>query len=172
MYSSINDIKELYYRYLAFHNLTEEKLPFKIFRYLVYVFPLLLVANADEYIDTTEQMCLDYLIENFLKDSDTKEIDLLKNRVRILALEIDLWKEPFMNVLKKEIQNNNKIAEILLDNLIKIAKSSYNDVILNIISEDKENFISKVEKEVILEILSELGIIDKDFVKNKLKEIL
>ena len=173
MKSTIKEIADLYEHYLMLHNLKQEQLPFNVFEKLVIMFPSLLVANADGHIDTSERIFLDNVVDKCFEELTENHKKILKKRIRILMLELDLWKNPFMKVLESQIQKNPELPEIIADTVIQIARESSDDITLNILVEkNKKEFISPEEKEIIIEILSELSLLDDDRVIRKLKHIL
>ncbi len=152
--------KEIYKEYLLMHNLSEKDLPEGLFLKAVFVFPVLLIAKADGHIDTTELMFLDKLVKKLFPELSEKEYETLRQRIRILILELDFWKERIFKVLEGILDEEKK--KILAKSLVEAAYSSSDDIVLNILAaqEEKlqEDFISEEERKAMKEIAERLGL--------------
>jgi len=139
---------------------------------LMLLFPGIMVAQADGFIDTTEMVYLVQLSRDLAKTFSLSPSDGLKNELRYLTRNTAFWFEPFMNVLKFYIAATERAMEVA-DIMILVANCSSGDLINNVLfssrgaarpssglltGEEEITFLSDTEREDIKRLANKLGL--------------
>lgn len=139
---------------------------------LMLLFPGIMVAQADGFIDTTEMVYLVQLSRDLAKTFSLSPSDGLKNELRYLTRNTAFWFEPFMNVLKFYIAATERAMEVA-DIMILVANCSSGDLINNVLfssrgaarpgsglltGEEEIPFLSDTEREDIKRLANKLGL--------------
>ena len=144
-----------------------------LFQHLLYLFPAILVAQADGHVDTTEVMHLNKLVLYITENQSGFNEDQLKAEIRYLMWNAQIWRTAFLNALKELLAETHKGREVI-DLMISTASSSTGSLINNILlstlnpSNDSvktslnfdpaAEFISDVEKNEIVNVAKYLGL--------------
>jgi hypothetical protein len=118
---------------------------------LLTFFPTLLVVSADENIDDEEWIFVEH-IAKAMADTFREELpdyearmqlkDAFFNDLKFLTEHIQVWKEQFLQILKKYLQELPDIADKVLDVLYLFADASDNT------SEDEERIIKYIREQL------------------------
>jgi hypothetical protein len=115
----------LYRRERQQQNLTEDDL-----KLLMLLFPGVLVAQADGFIDTTEMVELVKLTRDLAKRYDLSVSDSIKDELKFLTRNTVHWYEPIMSALKFYIAAEDKATDVA-DLMVLVANSSSGDLLNN-----------------------------------------
>jgi hypothetical protein len=177
---------KLYDRYCFERQLTN--LSKEDFEVLVFLFPAILVVQADGHIDTTEVLHLTKLashIAQLLNHSPSLD---LKPEIRYLGWSTKVWRSHFLQGLIEKVQSRN-LGNELVDILLTSASSSTGSLINNILykainpmqlqdntplaaMQEKVEFISADEKAEIIEIVRYLGLSAQPAIVKRVKDVL
>lgn len=153
------------------------------FEIILLIFPSILVLQADGAIDSTEMMYLSQLCRQVsnhklnISDAD------IRNEIRYLSMNIPYWREPFGDVLRVWLAQQQLGYEVL-QIMIAAAASSTGNVKQNIElrmktaysktgdSPTQSAFISEEEKEAIITLCGELEVTGQPGVIDLLQQLL
>lgn len=158
----------LYRRERQQQHLTEDDL-----KLLMLLFPGVLVAQADGFIDTTEMVELVKLTRDLAKRFNLQVSDHIKDELKFLTRNTVHWYEPFMTTLKFYIAAEDKANDVA-DLMVMVAFSSSGDLLNNALYKPsgsaegdesgirKENpgieFLSEAERQDIRRLARTLGL--------------
>ena len=148
------------------------------FQHMLYLFPAILIAQADGHVDTTEVMHLNKLVLYITENQSGFQEDTLKTEIRYLMWNAQIWRTPLLSALKELLVETNKGKDVI-DLMISTASSSTGSLINNILLstlnpgskktqgslnfDPAAEFISDEEKTEIVNISKTLGLFnDKD----------
>jgi len=182
-----NKINEMYNRYLI------ERQGFEIspelFRELVIVFPVILVLQADGYIDTREMQYLNKLITQITQKLKNITENQVRQEIRFLTWGARIWREPILDTLILTLKNDaTGLKENILEMMLQGAGTSTGSVSQNIYlgtvnpmgntvlgaymkPDITSDFIDGKEMEEMLEISEYLGLTESSSAATKLKNI-
>lgn len=155
---------------------------------LLVIFPGILVAQADGFIDTTEMVYLVRLTKDLAKAYNYDVSDNLKDEMRYLTRNTAFWFDPFTATLKLLIQKENRGVDVA-DIMVMVASSSSGDLINNVLyssrshnlqqrdsvllqAEEDVEFLSEEEKEDIRKLARKLGLYEVKEAAQRLKSQL
>ncbi|GIV23283.1 MAG: hypothetical protein KatS3mg025_0942 [Bacteroidia bacterium] len=106
----------------------------KAFGILLRVFPSVMVAQADGFTDTSEMQRL-YEIVAFLCQQEHIPIESLDWRaeLRYLAIDMDFWRDRFIEALKSFLQSNPILYREQAEFLFATAAASTGDIVQNLL---------------------------------------
>lgn len=101
-------------------------------RLLMLVFPGILVAQADGFIDTTEMVYLVKLTRDLASNFRLNVSENIKDELRYLTRNTAHWYEPFTTTLKFMIAAEDRGVDVA-DIMVMVATSSSGDLINNVL---------------------------------------
>ncbi len=162
------------------------------FRELLRIFPVILVLQADSFIDSIEmqfllRMANHYLLPNIPGTTETQ----LKQEIRYLVFGAKTWREPFLDALHQALTERYlggaEIVEMMIEACGASAGSITKNVLLSTLNPDGQTnlgssdlrpeniqaqFIDNAEKKVLLDISSRLGFMNQPELAARLQLIL
>lgn len=177
------NMSSLYERY-TFERAAEGLTP-EVFEHLVYLFPAILIAQADGHVDTSEVIHINKVARHFTnKDADVPE-EVLKQEVRYLTWNTEIWRKPMLAALREMIAergNGHQVVEVMISTASSSTGSLINNILLSTLNpgEDKQGvdleqgaeFICEDEKKEIENIAYELGLLRDPSILEKLQQII
>lgn len=140
----------------------------EIFLVLLQVFPSLLVAQADGFIDTMELQRLEAILQFLRQDLGVSEAALeWRSELRYLAIDTEFWRGPFLSALRGYLEQNPEKYFQQAEFLFAVAAASTGDIVQNILisMRDKsamgnvELLISEKERAEVRRLVEELGFV-------------
>jgi hypothetical protein len=180
-----NSLKQLFDRYVAERE--KAALNLDTFQQMLYIFPAVLIAQADGHIDTTEMIHINKLaqfISSRLPNVDENE---LKQELRYLTWNAEIWRLPILKVLKDILDEES--GSIVVDLMISTASSSTGSLIDNIFvstlnpatsndaSQDGQkartnDFICEEERDEIILISRALGFLTNESLRERISKVV
>ncbi|WP_250630834.1 hypothetical protein [Rhodoflexus caldus] len=137
--------------FIDYQAVSETKLNREQFITLLTFFPTLLVVGADENIDDEEWIFVEH-IAKAMADTFREELPDYNARMQLkehffadlkfLTEHMQAWKEPFLQTLKKYLQELPDIADEVLDVLYLFADASEST------SEEEERVINNIREQL------------------------
>ncbi len=105
-----------------------------VFLVILQVFPSLLVAQADGFIDTMELQRLEAILQFLRQDLGVSETALdWRGELRYLAIDAEFWRPPFLSALRAYLQGHLERYFQQAEFLFAVAAASTGDIVQNIL---------------------------------------